>query len=86
MLKDERLTCLTLTAIEMIIEAKLIVIIVMPDNKPDIKHNVEGLTVTECIDRSKEWLQRELSEDMRAHGAIGYGATCMWREKPSQKQ
>ena len=64
-------------------EVLLIVSILMPGQKPDIKHQVTGLTMEECFEQAKDFIGHELTDAMREHGAIGYGATCMGREQPS---
>ena len=64
-------------------EVMLIVAILMPGDMPDIKHHVQGLTLEECFEQARDFASRELTDEMRQHGAIGYSATCMWREKPS---
>ena len=66
-------------------EVLLIVSILMPGQKPDIQHQVTGLTMEECFEQAKDFIGHELTDAMREHGAIGYSATCMWREKPSME-
>ena len=67
----------------MLKEVMLIVAILMPGDTPDIKHHVPVLTLEECFQQARDFASRELTDEMRQHGAIGYSATCMWREKPS---
>ena len=69
----------------MIKEVLLVVTIIMPGNAPDVRYPITVMTMAECWDQAKEFAGRELTEEMRDHGVIGYGASCMWREKPSTK-
>ena len=61
----------------------LIVSIVMPGQQPDINHAERMRDAASCWDAAKAFTERDLTDDMRAHGAIGYKAACMSIEKPS---
>jgi hypothetical protein len=69
----------------MIKETVLIVAILMPGQQPDVVHRTAMPTLQECLDRAKAFVDRDLTDDLRTHGAIGYSASCAWREAPSEK-
>lgn len=69
----------------MIKETVLIVAILMPGQQPDVLHRTTGLTVAECTAQAQEFVDRDLTDGLREKGALGYSATCQWREAPSEK-
>lgn len=68
------------------ITAKTIVLvlsIMMPGEIPDIDHVMKSDSFDVCWAAAKSFTERDLTEDMRGHGAIGLKATCAYREMPS---
>lgn len=62
----------------------LIVSIGMPGQAPDVNHAMKMKSFDDCWAAAKEFTERDLTEDMRGHGAIGLKATCGYQEQPSQ--
>jgi len=63
----------------------LIVSIVMPQEQPDINKTYPVKTCDYCWKAAKSFTERDLTDDMRAKGAIGLRAACMYVEKPSEE-
>jgi hypothetical protein len=62
----------------------LIVSIMMPGQQPDINHAQQMRDAASCWDAAKEFTERDMTDEIRSHGAIGYKAACMYIEKPSE--
>jgi len=67
----------------MLKEVVLIVTVLMPQSVPDIKHAQPMPNLEECWKGASEFVNHDLSNEMRAKGARGFGATCVAIEKPS---
>lgn len=69
-------------------EILLTVYLIMPADKRDVMHNelMPADSMTECWERAKAFTDRDISEDMRKNGVIGFGAACYWREKANTPQ
>ena len=63
----------------------LIVSIVMPGDAPDINHMAKMKSFDDCWSDAREFVERDLTEDMRQHGALGLKATCGYYEMPSEQ-
>lgn len=61
----------------------LIVSIVMPGQQPDMNKIYPLKSFDECWMAAKDFTERDLTDDMRSHGAIGLKAACGYLEKPS---
>ncbi len=63
----------------------LIVAIVMPPQVPDIQHVQKMDSFDACWAGAKAYLDHDLTDQMRARGAIGLSASCAYQAPPSQK-
>lgn len=63
----------------------LILSIIMPRDEPDINHIQKVSSFEECWAAAKEFTERDLTEDMREHGALGLKATCAYQELKSER-
>ena len=63
----------------------LILTILMPQDIPDIQHVMHMESLDSCFDGAKDFLSHDLSEELRAKGAIGLSANCAYKEMPSDK-
>lgn len=61
----------------------LIVSIIMPQEQPDVNHVAKMKSFDDCWAAAKEFTERDLTEDLRQKGALGFKATCGYMEKPS---
>lgn len=71
------------------VSAKIIVLmvsIVMPGDQPDVNHIERMKDFASCWDAAKSFTERDLTEDMRNKGALGFKASCAYLEKPSQSE
>lgn len=62
----------------------LIASILMPQDIPDIDHIQKMDSLEDCWAASKDFMSHELTEDMRAKGALGLRAGCAFQYKPSK--
>lgn len=63
----------------------LVVSIVMPANMPDIQHVQRMESFDACWTGAKAYMEHDLSDEMRARGAVGLSAACGFQELPSQR-
>lgn len=63
----------------------LVVSIIMPQDIPDIDHVYHVTSFEECWKNAKEFTERDLSDELREHGAVGLKATCAYKEMPSER-
>lgn len=63
----------------------LILSVVMPGEVPDINHVMKMDSFEHCWDAAKDFVEHDLTEELRSHGAIGLKATCGYMELPSDK-
>ena len=63
----------------------LVLSIVMPQEVPDINHIERMKSFDDCWKAAREFTERDLSEDMRAKGAMGYRAACGYFDRPSER-
>lgn len=61
----------------------LIVSVIMPADQPDINHVERVKDFQSCWAAAKEFAERDLSDALRARGALGLKATCGFMERPS---
>jgi hypothetical protein len=59
----------------------LMMSIVMPQGVPDVEHASRMDSTEECWKEAKEFTERGLTDGMKAHGAIGLAAGCMYVSK-----
>ena len=64
----------------------LMMSIVMPQNVPDIENAVRVDSAEECWTAAKKFAERELTDNMKAHGAIGLSAGCIFVEKSKDQK
>lgn len=64
----------------------LIMSIIMPQGVPDVQHAAKMDSAEECWDNAKKFAERPLSDDMKAHGAIGLSAGCLFVEKSKEQK
>lgn len=63
----------------------LVLSVIMPADRPDITRTAPMPDIESCWAAARDFVARnELTEEMRAHGALGFGASCGAIEKPSQ--
>lgn len=62
----------------------LIVAVVMPADRPDIRHVEPQPSFDVCWHAAKEFAERDLSDTLRSKGAIGLMATCGFMEVPGE--
>lgn len=62
----------------------LIVSIVMPADQPDINHVRREPSFDACWAAARAFTERDLSDGLRASGAVGLKATCGYQEMPSE--
>ena len=60
----------------------LIVSVIMPADQPDINHVERVKDFAVCWQMAKDFAERDLSEALRARGALGLKATCGFMERP----
>ena len=70
----------------MIREIILVVSIIMPGNIPDIRKTIPQDTLDDCWAAARDFVNHDVTRAMRERGALGYGATCAFQEKPSTEQ
>lgn len=58
----------------------LIVAVVMPADRPDIRHVERQPSFDVCWQAAKEFADRDLSDTLRSKGALGLKATCGYVE------
>lgn len=63
----------------------LVVSIMMPRDIPDVDHVVRMESFDQCWASAKEFVERDLTDNMRSSGALGLKATCAYQEKPSEE-
>lgn len=63
----------------------LILTIMMPQDVPDIQHSMHMESISSCMEGAKDFLSHDLSEELRAKGAIGLSANCAYKEMPSEQ-
>lgn len=61
----------------------LVMSIMMPQDVPDVNHVMRMKSFDECWAAAKAFTERDLTETMRAGGAVGLKATCGYQELPS---
>lgn len=61
----------------------LIVSVIMPADQPDINHVERAKDFPSCWAAAKEFAERDLSDALRARGALGLKATCGFMERPA---
>ena len=67
-------------------EIMLIVTIIMPGDRPDIRHHETRSTMDACWADAKAYMDRPMSAEVRHLGALGLGASCAFVEKPAVEQ
>lgn len=63
----------------------LIVSVIMPADQPDINHVERAKDFPSCWAAAKEFAERDLSDALRARGALGLKATCGFMERPGEE-
>jgi hypothetical protein len=68
----------------------LILSIVMPAHQPDIDRARKVASAEECWTEARKWSERDLSDEMKQMGALGFKATCAFvqgvdEDKPDSK-
>lgn len=61
----------------------LVMSIMMPRDVPDIDHAMRMDSFDSCWSAAKEFVEKDMSEELRSHGALGLKATCGYQEMPS---
>jgi len=64
----------------------LVVSIMMPRDQPDIDHMAKVDSFEHCWKAAREFTEKDLTDDLRAHGALGLKATCGYQEMPSTSE
>lgn len=63
----------------------LVVSIIMPQGVPDIQHVRKVDSFESYWDSAKDYLAHDVTDEMRAKGAVGLSAACAYQDLPSQK-
>lgn len=59
--------------------------VIMPSDRPDITRTKPMSSLDECWDAARDFVaHNSLTDEMRAHGALGFGASCAAIEKPGE--
>lgn len=59
----------------------LMMAIIMPQGVPDVEHASRMDSAEECWTAAKKFAERDLSDAMKEHGAVGISAGCIFVEK-----
>lgn len=64
----------------------LIMSIVMPPHVADIDRAKPMASADECWTQARKWTEHDLTDDLKAMGAIGFKASCAVINAPDEKK
>ena len=64
----------------------LIMSIVMPPHVQDIDRAKPVATADECWTQARKWTEHDMTDDLKAMGAIGFKASCAMFDAPDKPE